>query len=94
MKEKIWQTLASTDYDNFFITAEFAGEDTTYPSTLDSFIRQKLEAINIKGISGRRFLFKEGMWKIYLTFFPRNEVVSERYALKNKAFKQSSKPFD
>ena len=88
MKEKIWQQLAATDYDGFFITAEFAKEGNSFPVTLDAFICQKLEAIKLRGISGRRFIFKEGDWKIYLTFFQRNEVVSEKYALKNKVYKQ------
>ena len=90
MKEKIWQNIATADYDEYFITAEIVSDDTTYPINLDSFIRQKLVAIKIGGISGRRFIFKEGTWRIYLTFFCRNEVVSEKYALKNKVFKQKN----
>jgi hypothetical protein len=36
------------------------------------------------GTRSRRFVFQEGEWRIYLTFFPTDEVVDERYALKNK----------
>ena len=89
MKDLIWQKIAASDYDDYFITAEIISEDTIYPVTLDAFIRQKLEAIKIKGISGRRFTFKEGTWRIHLTFFYRKEVVNEKYALKNKVFKQN-----
>ena len=90
MKEKIWKNLAAANYDNYFITAEIVSEDASYPQSLDSFIRKKLESINYNAISGRRFIFREDSWKIYLTFFPKNEVVSEKYALKNKAFKETN----
>lgn len=91
IKQKIWKELAAADHEGFFITAEVATEDIFYPQTLATFILNKLHAIHKEGISGRRFVFKEGNWKIYLTFFPRNEVVNERYALKNRAFKTSLK---
>ena len=90
MKETIWNNLAAANYDSFFITAEIASEDAYYPESLDSFIRNKLESIKSNAISGRKFIFKENAWKIYLTFFPKNEVVSEKYALKNKAFKEAN----
>ena len=48
MKEKIWQQLAATDYDGFFITAEFAKEDNSLPTTLNAFICQKMKAIKKK----------------------------------------------
>lgn len=94
LKERIWQELAAADHEGFFITAEVATEDTFYPNTLDTFILNKLHAIRQEKINGRRFVFKEGNWKLYLTFFPRNEVVSERYALKNRAFRISLKKND
>ena len=91
IKILIWNQLASSDYGGFFITAEIVSEDHLYPVSLDKFIREKLNAIQAKGISGRKFVFKEGNWKIYITFFPRNEVVNERYALKNRVFKQMNR---
>ena len=76
---------------HFFITAEFESEGSSYPNTLDSFVCQKIYAIQIRKISGRKFIFKEGDWKIYLTFFPTDEVANEKYALKNKVIKRQHK---
>ena len=67
----------------FFITAEIVRLDEAMPMRLEAFIQGKLAQIN-QGISARRFVFCEGEWRIYLTFFPTTEVVDERYALKNK----------
>jgi hypothetical protein len=59
----------------FFVTAEMQRVGNSLP--------EGLEAIR-KGTRSRRFVFQEGEWRIYLTFFPTDEVVDERYALKNK----------
>ena len=83
MEEQIWEHIAGMDTPGFFITAEMQRMGSVMPEGLDAFIRKKLELIR-KGIGSRRFVFQEGEWRIYLTFFPTNEVVDERYALKNK----------
>ena len=83
MKEKIWKYLASQKVSDFFITAEIRMEDSYFPVTLESFIHQKTNDIYQKGIKTRKFSFKEGKWKMILTFFPTDEVVDEKYALKN-----------
>ena len=88
MKEDIWNHLAQNKGNKFFVTAEFIHEDQFFPESLDSFILQKTKDILEKGITGRKFIFKEGNWKIYLTFFPTDEVVDEKYALKNKFHKR------
>ena len=67
----------------FFITAEIQRVGKELPEGLEAFIRQKLDSIR-NGIKSRRFVFQEGEWRMYLTFFPTDEVVDERYALKNK----------
>ena len=71
------------DTPGFFVTAEMQCVGNTMPKGLEAFIQKKLEQIR-KGITGRRFVFQEDGWRIYLTFFPTTEVVDERYALKNK----------
>lgn len=61
-----------------------------YSSELDGlevFIKGKITQIQ-QGITGRKFTFQEGEWRLHLTFFPTNCVVDERYALKNKFIKQ------
>ena len=82
-QEEIWRFIAEMETPRFFITAEMNRMGDVMPKGLETFIRQKLELIH-HGLNTRRFVFQEGNWRIYLTFFPTTEVVSERYALKNK----------
>ena len=67
----------------FFVTAEMQRVGNSLPEGLEAFVSERLEAIR-NGVRSRRFGFQEGDWRIYLTFFPTDEVVDERYALKNK----------
>lgn len=90
MEEQIWRKIASMHMDGFFITAEMHRTGNGMPQGLEIFIRKKLEMIQ-QGLGTRRFVFQEGEWRIYLTFFPMNEVVDERYALKNKVVSRGYK---
>ena len=54
---------------------------------LEVFIEEKIIQIR-QGVTGRKFTFQEGEWRLHLTFFPTDRVVDERYALKNKFIKQ------
>lgn len=83
LQEQIWQDIARMDTPGFYIAAEMDRVGTHIPHTLEDFIGQKLEKIR-QGITARRFVFGEGEWRIYLTFFPTDKVVDEKYALKNK----------
>ena len=83
MQERIWKHIAAMQTPGFFVTAEMQRVGNSFPEGLEAFVSQKLEAIR-KGTRSRRFVFQEGEWRIYLTFFPTDEVVDERYALKNK----------
>ena len=83
MQERIWKHIAAMQTPGFFVTAEMQRVGSSLPEGLEAFVSQKLEAIR-KGTRSRRFVFQEGEWRIYLTFFPTDEVVDERYALKNK----------
>ena len=83
MQERIWKHIAAMQTPGFFVTAEMQRAGNSLPEGLEAFVSQKLEAIR-KGTRSRRFVFQEGEWRIYLTFFPTDEVVDERYALKNK----------
>ena len=74
----------------FFITAEIHRKGEVFPAGLEEFIDRKLKLIQ-EGIGSRRFVFQEGKWRIYLTFFPTTEVVDERYALKNKVVSRGYK---
>jgi hypothetical protein len=83
MQERIWKHIAAMQTPGFFVTAEMQRAGSSFPEGLEAFVSQKLEAIRM-GTRSRRFVFQEGEWRIYLTFFPTDEVVDERYALKNK----------
>ena len=83
MQERIWKHIAAMQTPGFFVTAEMQRVGNSLPEGLEAFVSERLEAIR-KGTRSRRFVFQEGEWRIYLTFFPTDEVVDERYALKNK----------
>jgi hypothetical protein len=85
IQEQIWRYIAGMDTPGFFITAEMHRVGSVMPKGLGAFINEKLDLIR-EGIGSRRFVFQEGEWRIYLTFFPTTEVVDERYALKNKVY--------
>ena len=90
IEEQIWKSIAEMDTPGFFITAEVHRKGEMFPVGLEEFIRQKLRLIQ-EGIGSRRFVFQEGEWRLYLTFFPTTEVVDERYALKNKVISRGYK---
>lgn len=83
MEDEIWKDIAGMHTPGFFITAEMQRKGDEKPHGLEAFICRKLALIR-EGAGGRRFVFQEGEWRIYLTFFPTDQVVDERYALKNK----------
>lgn len=83
MEEYIWQEIEKMSTPGFFITAEIGQRGDDLPKGMVEFIEQKLSQIKL-GLQTRRFLYREGGWRIYLTFFPTDCVVDERYALKNK----------
>ena len=87
MKTSIYDHLAELDTSDFFITADILTEGEELPESLDAYIYSKIEAIHNRHIPARKFLFKEADWKVYLTFFPTEEVVDEKYAMKNKMIK-------
>ena len=90
MQEHIWRYIAEMPTSGFFITAEIHRQGSEMPEGLEGFIDRKLVLIH-GGLATRRFVFQEGEWRIYLTFFPTNEVVEERYALKNKVVSRGYK---
>lgn len=90
MEEQIWRNIAEMDTPGFFITAEMHRTGSGMPEGLEAFIRGKLALIR-EGLSTRRFVFQQGEWRIYLTFFPTDAVVDERYALKNKVLSRGYK---
>ena len=90
MEEQIWKYIAGMNTPGFFITAEMQRMGSGMPTGLEEFICKKMKQIQ-EGLGTRRFVFQEGEWRIYLTFFPTTEVVDERYALKNKVVSRGYK---
>ena len=90
MEEQIWKYIAGMDTPGFFITAEMQRMGSGMPTGLEGFICKKMKQIQ-EGLGTRRFVFQEGEWRIYLTFFPTTEVVDEQYALKNKVVSRGYK---
>lgn len=86
MNEQIWKYIAELPTPGFFITADIMCEREEFPVNIEDFIYEKLALIE-RGVSARKFSFHTGEWRIYLTFFPTDRVVDERYALKNKMIK-------
>ena len=81
--DQIFRKVAETSIPHFFITVEFSASGTEMPEHIESFLREKYKVI-LRGASGRKFIYKEGEWRLIFTFFPTDRVVDERYALKNK----------
>ena len=86
----IWKSISTLSTPGFFITAEIHRQGNTLPEGMENFITMKMELIR-EGLAARRFVYQEGEWRIYLTFFPTTEVVSEKYALKNKVVSRGYK---
>ena len=90
MEEQIWENIAGMQTPGFFVTAEIQRVGCVMPEGLEAFIYKKLASIR-EGIGSRRFVFQEGEWRIYITFFPTDSLVDERYALKNKVLSRKYK---
>lgn len=83
IEDQIFQKVAEVPIPHFFITVEFSVMGETRPEHIETFLQEKHEAI-LQGVKGRKFVYKEGEWRLIFTFFPTDQVVDERYALKNK----------
>lgn len=83
--DRIFQKVAETPIPHFFVTVEFAAMGSGMPEHIETFLRDKHKAI-LQGATGRKFIYREGEWRLIFTFFPTDRVVDERYALKNKTF--------
>ena len=81
--DQIFYKVAEIAIPHFCITVEFSASGTEMPEHIEAFLQEKYEAI-LRGASGRKFIYKEGEWRLIFTFFPTDRVIDERYALKNK----------
>lgn len=83
LSDNIFQTVAHVSVPHFFITVEFSAMGSEMPRFIEAFLKEKHKAI-LEGASGRKFVYREGDWRLIFTFFPTDKVVDEKYALKNK----------
>lgn len=93
ISDLIFQKVAEISIPHFFVTVEFVvlGNDSSdILQHIEAFLWEKYEAI-LRGANGRKFVFHEGGWRLIFTFFPTDQVVDERYALKNKLQWRQSK---
>ena len=74
-KEQIWRRIAEMETPGFFITADIMCEGSSELDGLEVFIKGKITQIQ-QGITGRKFTFQEGEWRLHLTFFPTNCATS------------------
>lgn len=89
LSDSIFQTVAQVSVPHFFITVEFSAMGSERPQCIEAFLKEKHQAI-LQGASGRKFVYREGDWRLIFTFFPTDKVVDERYALKNKVLFKTS----
>lgn len=85
IEDQIFRKVAEVTIPHFFITVEFSAMGESMPEHIETFLHEKHEVI-LQGAKGRKFVYKEGEWRLIFTFFPTDQVVDERYALKNKVF--------
>ena len=76
--DRIFQNVAELSVPNFFITVEFSVMGNEMPEHIESFVLEKYQAI-LHGANGRKFVYTEGGWRLFFTFFPTDKVVDERY---------------
>ncbi|NDV82599.1 hypothetical protein [Bacteroides sp. 51] len=82
MIDAVLNRVGNLPLPGFFVTVEFTKEANTFPTGLETFIFEKLERIH-QGVKSRKFTYQENGWRMTLTFFPTNQVVDEKYAMKN-----------
>lgn len=87
MYDDILDLLSALQIPHFFITATCAATGHHMPQGIEAFVTRKAALIQ-QGCEARKFVYSEHGWRLIFTFFPTNEVVSERYALKNQVYKR------
>ena len=65
--DQIFYKVAEIAIPHFFITVEFSASGTEMPEHIEAFLQEKYEAI-LRGASGRKFIYKEGEWRLIFTY--------------------------
>ena len=85
--DQIFKEVAEISIPHFFITVEFSNIAEQKPGHIEAFLREKHNVI-LQGAKSRKFVYQEEGWRMIFTFFPTDQIVEERYALKNKVLKK------
>ena len=83
MINEILNMVGNLSTPGFFVTVDFTKKAKDFPVGLETFIFEKSERIR-QGVKVRKFAYQESGWRIVLTFFPTDQVVDEKYAMKNR----------
>lgn len=87
MFNNILDLVSKINTPGFFLTVECSRTGEKMPGGIECFVNEKLSFIN-QGNNSRKFVFQEEGWRLIITFFPTDQVVDEKYALKNKVYKR------
>lgn len=83
MIDAVLNMVGNLSTPGYFITVDITKETNEFPVGLEAFVFEKLERIH-QGVKVRKFSYNESGWRMVLTFFPTDQVVDERYAMKNR----------
>ena len=80
--DSLHHEIAKLKFPGFFVVSlcRKVGEELPTENTL--FLQNKHLLIQ-QGFTGRRFVYRNGGWYVFFTFYPTDELVDEKYAMKN-----------
>lgn len=89
LEVKILQLVASHPQKNYFITVCFSKKGTTLPLLLNQYIAEKV--ISKSPLTAFRSVYKEGDWRLILTFIPKKGPVDQEFSLSNEFVRMCQK---
>lgn len=81
--EELLFYISGIKLNGFFALTEISKRGEGMPIGVEEFLQMKAKDI-IDGVKTKKFVYSNGGWRLVFTLFPTNEVVEERYAVKNK----------
>ncbi len=86
---KIMKQIALHPQNKYFITVEFSKKGESLPLYLQDFLTDKSNQYQESQPFTR--VYREGDWRLILTFIPRNKPIDRRFALTNTFVKLCQK---
>lgn len=81
--EELLLYISNIKINGFFVLTEISKRGKSIPRDVDIFLHSKSNSIK-NGTNVKKFVFSNEDWRLIFTLLPTNEVVEERYAVKNK----------